>query len=150
MCWIAVPQGGSQATPSPCVGTVTGDLRIEFFKSMTYADQRTLRVWLPPGYDDQENVTRRYPTLYMFDGQTLFDRCTAFAGERELEVDETVTRLVADGSVPPMIVVGIDSSSRRTHEYRPYRDTVVDPISPEPTGKNLPGFVVNEVLIGST
>jgi hypothetical protein len=49
-----------------------------------------------------------------------------------------------------MIVVGIDSSSRRTHEYRPYRDTVVDPTSPEAIGKNVLGFVVNEVLIGST
>ena len=49
-----------------------------------------------------------------------------------MEVDETVTRLVADGSVPAMIEVGIDSSSRRTHEYRPYPYTVVDPIRARP------------------
>jgi predicted alpha/beta superfamily hydrolase len=143
---VAMPQAGGQPTPPPCVGTVVGELRIESFKSVTYGDERTLRVWLPPGYNEAGNLESRFPTLYMFDGQTLFDRCTAFSGERELEVDETVTRLIADGTLPQMIVVGVDSSSRRTHEYRPYRDTVVEPASPEPGGKDLPGFVVNEVI----
>jgi predicted alpha/beta superfamily hydrolase len=61
-------------------------------------------------------------------------------------IDETVTRLILQKTLRPIIVVGIDSSSQRTHEYRPYRDNLIDPTGPEPIGKNLPGFVVNEVM----
>jgi enterochelin esterase-like enzyme len=45
-----------------------------------------------------------------------------------------------------MIVVDIDSSTRRSHEYLPYRDTVADPTAPEPVAKELPRFVVDEVM----
>src|SRR2546423_9425137 len=75
----------------PCKSTVVGDLRIEQFESKMYGAQMTVRVWLPPGYSDTANTKRRYPTLYMFDGQTLFDECTAFHGEHELQIDETLT-----------------------------------------------------------
>jgi len=129
-----------------CSATVAGDLRVESFQSALYGDTRTVRIWLPAGYDSAANAERRYPVLFMFDGQTLFDACTAFKGEQELQVDETLTRLIAAHEIPPIIVVGIDSSSRRTHEYRPYRDTVADPTAPEPIGKDLPVFVVNEVM----
>lgn len=82
----------------------------------------------------------------MFDGQTLFDTCTAFSKEQELQVDETVTRVILESRIQPMIVVGIDSSSRRPHEYRPHKDSIADPTAPEPLGKELPAFVVNEVM----
>lgn len=55
----------------------------------------------------------------MFDGQTLFDACTAFSGEGELQIDETVMRLIGEGAIGPLIVIGIDSSTRRSYEYRP-------------------------------
>lgn len=129
-----------------CAPTVSGEVRVESLQSVTYGDTRTLRIWLPAGYDSAENAQKRYPVLYMFDGQTLFDTCTAFKGEQELHIDETLTRLIRDNTVPPMIVVGMDSGSRRTHEYRPYRDTIADPAAPEPIGKELPAFVVNDVV----
>jgi predicted alpha/beta superfamily hydrolase len=121
-------------------------LRVETFESSIYGDRRTVRIWLPSEYEAPENVEKRYPVLYMFDGQTLFDTCTAFKNEQELEVDETLTRLIAEKKVRPLIVVGIDSSGRRSHEYRPFKDTVADPTAPEPIGKDLPAFVVNEVM----
>ncbi|VAX42241.1 putative esterase, partial [hydrothermal vent metagenome] len=34
---------------------------------------RDVVVWLPPGYDDPANADRRYPVLYMQDGQNVFD-----------------------------------------------------------------------------
>jgi predicted alpha/beta superfamily hydrolase len=125
---------------------VTGVLRVETFASTTYGDRRTVRIWLPSDYEAAANSEERYPVLYMFDGQTLFDRCTAFKNEQELEIDETLTRLIAEKKVRPLIVVGIDSSGRRSHEYRPFKDTVADPTAPEPIGKDLPAFVVNEVM----
>ena len=39
---------------------------------------RHVSVWLPPGYALPENASRRYPVLYMHDGQNAFDPATAF------------------------------------------------------------------------
>jgi predicted alpha/beta superfamily hydrolase len=149
VCFVLVSTAGPGhplAAQAACEPTVTGVLRVETFESKVYGDTRTLRVWLPAGYDAPENAQKRYAVLYMFDGQTLFDKCTAFKNEQELEVDETLTRLIANGQVRSLIVVGIDSSGRRSHEYRPFRDTVADPTAPEPIGKELPAFVVDEVM----
>jgi enterochelin esterase-like enzyme len=93
----------------PCKSSVVGDLRIEYFESKMYGAQMTVRAWLPPGYSDTAKAKEKYPTLYMFDGQTLFDECTAFHGEHELQIDETLTRLIGEHKIPPMIVVGIDA-----------------------------------------
>jgi enterochelin esterase-like enzyme len=48
--------------------------------------------------------------------------------------------------MPPIIVVGIDSSHHRNQEYAPYPNTVDDPGAPEPIGSELPGFMTTEVL----
>ena len=130
----------------PCKSTVVGDLRISHFDSKIYGRSMTLRIWLPPGYGDSGNAAHKYPTLYLLDGQTAFDDCTAFPGEHELQVDETVTRLVEEHKIPPVIVVGIDSTEHRAFEYSPYKDTITDARAPEPIGKQLPSFVADEVI----
>src|SRR5215469_11952993 len=129
------------AGQQPCKSTVVGDLRIEHLESKTYGRSVTLRVWLPAAYSDQLAEKKKYPTLYMLDGQNAFDECTAFPGEHELRIDETVTKLISDHKIPPMIVVGIDSSAKRNYEYSPYRDPISDPRAPEPIGKQLPSFL---------
>jgi predicted alpha/beta superfamily hydrolase len=63
--------------------------------------ERALRVYLPPGYADSK---RRYPVIYMHDGQNLFDDATSFVGE--WGVDEAMDALAAEGF--EAIVVGID------------------------------------------
>lgn len=108
----------------PCKSTVVGDLRIDHFVSKIYGGSMTVRIWLPPGYSDPANATHKYPTLYLLDGQTAFDECTAFHGEHELKVDEAVTRLIEEHKIPPIIVVGIDSTEHRAYEYSPYKDTI--------------------------
>ena len=146
---VAVGLPGVTISPSAqtsCASTITGQLRIELVDSATYGDRRTMRIWLPPGYDAPEHAAERYPVLYMFDGQTLFDTCTAFANEQELNVDESLTRLIAAKLVRPLVVVGIDSSSRRSHEYRVFPDVLTDAAAPEPIGGRLPTFLVNEVM----
>jgi predicted alpha/beta superfamily hydrolase len=65
--------------------------------------QRTVRIYLPPGY---ESAPRRYPVLYMHDGQNLFDDATAYAGE--WGVDETLNALATSRGLR-LIVVGIDN-----------------------------------------
>jgi metallo-beta-lactamase class B len=75
---------------------------------------RTIRLYLPPGYQDSG---RRYRVLYMMDGQNLFDAATSFAGE--WGVDDTLDRLAAGGD-PGVIVIGIDNGGpARTEEYHP-------------------------------
>ena len=59
------------------------DLRLEPFTSATFGNTRTLRILLPPGYDAPDNRDRRYPVLYLNDGQNLFDAATStFTGQR--------------------------------------------------------------------
>jgi predicted alpha/beta superfamily hydrolase len=77
---------------------------------------RRRRIWLylPPDYPSSR---RRYPVIYMQDGQNLFDHATSYAGE--WQVDETLNRLVAGGEIGA-IVVGIDNGGEnRTAEYHP-------------------------------
>ena len=78
---------------------------------------RTIRVWLPPGYENPAAAAQRFSVLYLQDGQNCFDRATCAYGS-EWQVDETLTRLTADGTVPPVVVVGIDNAGAdRTREY---------------------------------
>jgi len=116
---VQVERWRDQAPAPEIAHTVSGDLRlIEGFAVPQLGMTRTLRILLPPGY---ETSGRRYPVLYMHDAQNLFDAVTSFAGE--WEVDETLARLSASGTLPPMIVVGIDHGGKeRLAEYSPYRD----------------------------
>ena len=75
---------------------------------------RQVRLYLPPGYQSSE---KRYPVLYMHDGQNVFDNATAYAGE--WEVDETLNTLAAAGQLE-LIVVAIDNGGeKRMTELNP-------------------------------
>jgi len=130
----------------PCAPTVLGDLRVGRFESKTFGKLMTVRIWLPPGYDQTAQANRKYPALYMFDGQTLFDECTAFKGEHELRLDETVASLIADGKIPPIVIIGIDSTEDRSYEYAPYKNPVTEADKPDPIGKKLPSFFADELV----
>jgi predicted alpha/beta superfamily hydrolase len=123
-------------------------LRLEPFTSTVFGNTRTLRVLLPPGYDAPENRERRYPVLYLNDGQNLFDAATSTFTGREWRVDETVHALNAARRIPPLIVVGIDHAGRRErfHEYFPYVDRFLQPPDPDPQGRRYPAFLVDEVV----
>ncbi len=89
--------------------------------AMPQLNGRTRRIWLyvPPDYTT--NTTRRYPVLYMHDGQNLFDRATSFSGE--WQVDEALNTLFGQGD-RGAIVVGIDNGgTSRLDEYSPWRNT---------------------------
>ena len=83
--------------------------------------RRTRRVWvyLPADY---AATTRRYPVLYLQDGQNIFDEMTAFAGE--WGVDETLDQLSASGQdLGGCLVVAIDNGGpHRLDEYSPWRN----------------------------
>jgi enterochelin esterase-like enzyme len=76
---------------------------------------RTRKIWLylPEGYAISK---KKYPVLYMHDGQNIFDNFTAPYGE--WGVDECLDSLVESGR-QPSIVVGIENDSHRMNEYNP-------------------------------
>ena len=77
---------------------------------------RTRRIWLylPPGYSKSK---KRYPVMYMQDGQNIFDEYTSGFGE--WGVDECADSLIRMGK-PACIIVGIDNGPKRLNEYNPY------------------------------
>ena len=124
-----------------------GDTRLETIalESRVFGNTRSLRVLLPPGYDEEPD--RRYPVLYLLDGQTLFD-AGDFNTTHAWDVDETVEVLLAQGAIEPLIVVGIDNPGlrERPRELLPWFDEYLQPPLPDPQGKQFPGFLVDEVL----
>ncbi|MDQ3286686.1 MAG: alpha/beta hydrolase-fold protein [Pseudomonadota bacterium] len=130
-----------------CESTSTGDLRVHRLTSRIFGNERNIRVLLPTGYHDPANQDRRYPVLYMLDGQNVFDACLSDVSKHEWGLDETVQQLVANKTIPPLIVVGVDHAGKdRAHEYLPYKDFVGGPDMAEPAGKQFPDFMVKEVM----
>ena len=88
----------------------------ESFDMGTLQKKRNIWIYLPENYKDTE---KKYPVLYMQDGQNLFDKATSYTGE--WEVDETLDRLSASDGLE-LIVVGIDHGGQdRIDEYSPYK-----------------------------
>jgi predicted alpha/beta superfamily hydrolase len=130
------------------VESATGDLRLHEFGSRIFRNTRFLRVWLPPGYDDAENRDRRYPVLYLNDGQNLFEAATSFTGV-EWQVDETADRLIRDNVIAPLIIVGIDNAGKaRLREYMPYRSLSLQPVMMMMRARGVcyPDFLLKEVM----
>lgn len=74
---------------------------------------RTIRIFLPAGY---RTSNKRYPVIYMHDGQNLFTGNTSFAGS--WLVDSTLKTFPVKQQ---SIIVGIDNGGQyRMAEYSPY------------------------------
>ena len=145
---LSLTSAAAQSPTETCRSTATGVIRTHQLTSRTFGNTRTIRVLLPDDYDAPANAARRYPVLYLVDGQNLFDACLSEVSKREWQVDETVRRLVAERRVPAMIVVGIDHAGRdRGHEFLPYRDPMGGPPPErEPAGRQWPRFLATEVM----
>src|SRR2546429_1260523 len=78
------------------------------------------RVFLPPGY--HENTLKKYPVLYMHDGQNLFLKEEAFLGNT-WRTDEVLGVLDRMNAIEEVIVVGIYPNERMTEYTSPgYED----------------------------
>src|SRR5215469_10076934 len=98
--------------------TLTGNIkRHRAFHSRVLGNRRDVLVYLPPGY--RRFSSRRYPVLYLQDGQNVFDAATSFAGV-EWGVDETAQRLIHRKLIEPLIIVAVANiGEERLHEYAP-------------------------------
>jgi predicted alpha/beta superfamily hydrolase len=100
----------------------TGDIRYHrAFSSSCLLDARDVVVYLPPGYEDHPK--KRYPVLYLQDGQNVFDGETSFIRGQEWGVDDSAERLIREGEIKPVIVVAINNAgANRIDEYTPTRE----------------------------
>lgn len=101
----------------PGVRAIVGTLKV---LAGVYSPQldsaRDVLIHLPDSYG---SGGRRYPVIYMHDGQNLFDEFTSFAGA--WRVDEVLASLKDGGR--EVIAVGIpNAGARRCDEYSPFVD----------------------------
>jgi len=92
---------------------------------------RDVIIWFPPSYD--ESTSKRYPVLYMHDGQNIIDPTTSAFGI-DWQVDETSDSLINENLMNEIIVVGIYNTKHRRSDY-----------SHNDTGYAYMRWVVNEL-----
>ncbi|OPA74765.1 esterase [Paenibacillus selenitireducens] len=119
-------------------------LRIESFYSTHLDNKRDIYVYLPPSYTYEK--TKRYPVLYMHDGQNIFH--PAFNGY-SWHVDQTVDRLIHEHKMEEIIVVGIPNMGlERSDEYTHDLEGVhyqLDKVPVQPKGHLYEKFIIEEV-----
>ncbi len=121
----AQEQKPSVAAVAPLVyHTLLGDVRQhKMFHSRFVKADRDVWAYLPPGYDDAANRKRRYPVLYLHDGQNIFDGATAFITGKEWRADETAESLIARRQIEPVIIIAVaNAGGDRMKEYTPVAD----------------------------
>jgi enterochelin esterase-like enzyme len=105
--------------PMPVHGNARLLLHRQFVSGFLPA-RRDVIVALPPDYFSSR---RRYPVLYLQDGQNLFDGSTSFVKGSFWDVQTTSDRLTEEGAIEPLIAVGIyNTGVARMEEYTPMRD----------------------------
>lgn len=112
-----------------------GSFRV-FKKSMSFAGlthARDVYVYLPDGY---AKSGKRYPVLYMHDGQNLFDPSRAYLGQT-WRAQTTLNELIGKKLMAPIIVVAIDNTPARMDDYIPekngnvYLDFIIKSLKPQ-------------------
>jgi predicted alpha/beta superfamily hydrolase len=110
-----VQPGAASAAPRSSTAAPNVYVLAKPFTITALGRQRRVRLYLPPSYAHSQ---RRYPVIYMHDGQNLFDDVTSYAGE--WGVDEAMNDLAARTGFEA-IVVGIDNGGEhRINELNPW------------------------------
>src|SRR5664279_4353064 len=78
---------------------------------------RTVQIYLPPSYNQQPN--RRYPVLYLHDGQNVFSSAgtNICFGWGSWDLDKTADELCRAGKMQEIILVAANNSNARYAEY---------------------------------
>ena len=103
------------------------------FSSINLNNKRDIIVWLPPSYND--DMGKRYPVLYMHDGQNIVDPSTS-AFQTDWQIDEAADSLIKQELIEPIIIVGIYNTTDRNSEYSEsdtgyaYMNFILDSLKP--------------------
>ncbi len=140
---IAISKWSNGNKKRSFIGQITGTVKYhKNFKGKGIIP-RDIIVWLPPDYYKKPN--KKFPVLYMHDGQNLFDPATSSFGI-DWQADEIADSLIKQGKMKSIIIVGIYSTQNRTAEYTPgdtaklYMDFAVNQLKPfiDSTYRTLP------------
>jgi predicted alpha/beta superfamily hydrolase len=94
---------------------ISGNYQIHENFHLKGLTSRRVIVWLPPSYEKE--TSRRYPVLYVMDGQNVFDPYTSSLGY-DWRIDEIADSLMRNGEIEEFIAVAIYSNAdTRTNEY---------------------------------
>ncbi|MFN2637917.1 MAG: alpha-amylase family glycosyl hydrolase [Gemmatimonadaceae bacterium] len=109
-------QTAASLAPRPSTASHSVSILSDSFAMPQLGRKRRVWLYLPPDY---ATTTKRYPVLYMQDGQNVFDAATSFAGE--WGVDETLDSLHARGDRGAIVVAVDHGGTHRLDEYNPWR-----------------------------
>ena len=95
----------------------SGQLREWTIQSRVLRAPRVIHLYLPPSYASQPD--RRFPVLYLHDGQNMFSSAgtNAAFGWGSWELDKTVDELSGAGQMQEIIMVAVNNSTARLGEY---------------------------------
>lgn len=79
---------------------------------------RTVQIYLPRGYD--QNTWKKYPVLYMHDGQNVFEPGGAFG---TWAAETNADHMTSLGMMRETIIAAVDNTTNRIHEYLPPYDS---------------------------
>lgn len=132
-CWLGIAcLGCSKSQPSPDPIPKHDTFEIE---SSSVQETRVICVWTPPEY---ENSVESYPVLYMPDGGIKED----FP-----HIANTLSKLVDEKSIPPVILVGIENTERRRDLTGPSNVPADGEIAPLTDGSSLfRQFIADELF----
>jgi enterochelin esterase-like enzyme len=86
-----------------------------------HVDARPVDVWLPDDYAVRVARGERFAVVYLHDGQMQFDASTTW-NQQAWAIDRAVTALVAEGRMPPAILVAVWNNGPWRHsEYLPQK-----------------------------
>lgn len=130
---------------------IVGHLDRYRFKPEDIPD-RYVDVWLTESFQKDEV----YNVIYMHDGQMLFDESRTW-NRQEWRVDETLSRMMQSGEIPPTIVVGIwNADDYRSAEYFPedafslmtseLKDELVSTFPEGPSANEYVEFIAESVI----
>ncbi len=106
--FVGISQENNSTTASKNVSIIEKEFLIPELNTISHK----IWVYLPPNYTEN---SKKYPVIYMHDGQNLFDNATSYIGE--WEVDETLNELF-NKTGKGFIVVGIENGGEeRINEY---------------------------------
>jgi len=118
---LRMPEYPAPPEPVPLAPAAQGRMVELEHESALLGNRRTIRVYLPPGYDDEPG--RRYPVVFLGDGENY---------ARRLGMPARIDQRIARGDLEPLVAVFVDVVQRRL-EYgmnERYRRMVVDELVP--------------------
>ena len=107
-----------------------------------FVGSRHIHIYLPPSYSTDNSA--RYPVLYLHDGQNVFSSAgtNAAFGWGSWELDKTADRLSATNGMREIIMVAVDNSRDRLHEYSGRHHEGTDAPTPY---ENYSSFLITEL-----